>query len=287
MASAGWYPDPSGTPGQVRYFDGNAWTSDVMAAEHAAQPDPGQGGKGGRAGLLVAIVAVVAISLLVWLLVRPGGNRAAFPEDTNSAEPTISAWDETSTPTPTPTPSTTDPSGATRVDCPSSGGDYGDRRDGNRRVGGQLSFESQGWTQGGFYMPFTHDVSAESRQIQFGWHSNLAVGALLKSDGFTDPAASANAMTQCLASSSYFSTYTGHNTLISEPITIDGLPGHRMVTEIYVAVPANVRGDRVTVIVVDTGHDAQLSFFVSAATITNPGNIAEVEAAEKTLEFAG
>ena len=31
MAEAGWYPDPSGTPGQLRYFDGANWTNDVLA----------------------------------------------------------------------------------------------------------------------------------------------------------------------------------------------------------------------------------------------------------------
>lgn len=286
MAGAGWYPDPAGTQGQLRYFNGAQWTNDVRP--DVATPGDDKGGRGrGRGGLLAAIVAVLAVSLVVWFVFRPGGNQATFPEDTNSSEPTISGWDETSTPTPTPTPSTTEPSGATRVDCPNSGGGYGFRRDGNRRVGGQLSFETQGWGEGGFSMPFAHDVSAESRQIQFGWYSNLAVGALLKSDGFTEPAASALAMTQCLATSSYFSTYTGHKTLTSEAITIDGKPGHRMVTEIYVAEPNDVTGDRVTVIVVDTGQGEQLSFFVSAATITNPGNLAEADRAEKTLRVTG
>ncbi|MBO1031506.1 DUF2510 domain-containing protein [Tessaracoccus sp. SD287] len=279
MADAGWYPDPSGAPGQLRYFDGRSWTSQVVA-----QGQDAGGGTAGRGGLVAAIVGVLALSLLVWFLLRPGGGDASgFPEDTNSASPSITGWDETSVPTPTPTPSTTDPSGAARVECPRSGGGYGYRSDGNRRLGGQLSFESRGWSRGGFSMPFAHDVSAERRTIRPGWQSNLAVGALLKADGFDDPARSAKMMTDCFASSSYFRGYTGNKVLTTEAVTIDGKPGHRMVTEIYVSEPADVTGDRVTVIVVDTGHPDQFSFFVSAATITDPENIAEVQQTEQTV----
>jgi TM2 domain-containing membrane protein YozV len=41
---AGWYPDPSGAPGQTRYWDGVQWTQQVQAAQQqpyaapAAQP---------------------------------------------------------------------------------------------------------------------------------------------------------------------------------------------------------------------------------------------------------
>ena len=285
MANPGWYPDPSGAPGQLRYFDGGSWTSQVMA-----QGQDSAGGSSGasRGGVVAVIVGVLAIGLLVWFILRPdGGGAGGFPEDTNSATPSITGWDETSTPTPTPTPSTTDPSGATRVECPSSGGGYGYRSDGSRRLGGQLSFESRGWSQGGFSMPFAHDVSAESRTIRFGWQSNIAVGALLKSDGFDDPARSTKMMTDCFASSSYFRGYTGNKVLSTEAVTIDGKSGHRMVTEIYVSEPADVTGDRVTVIVVDTGDPDQFSFFVSAATITNPENIAEVQQTEQTLRVVG
>lgn len=42
MPSAGWYPDPSGSPGTYRFWDGTAWTEHTYAAgnpwAHAPQP---------------------------------------------------------------------------------------------------------------------------------------------------------------------------------------------------------------------------------------------------------
>jgi Protein of unknown function (DUF2510) len=37
-AAAGWHPDPLGAPGQLRWWDGNAWTSSVQTP---AAPQPG------------------------------------------------------------------------------------------------------------------------------------------------------------------------------------------------------------------------------------------------------
>lgn len=38
---AGWYPDPSGAPGQ-RYYDGVAWSDVAVAAPTTAAPSPGR-----------------------------------------------------------------------------------------------------------------------------------------------------------------------------------------------------------------------------------------------------
>lgn len=48
---AGWYHDPSGPPGQQRYWDGTAWTVHVhSAARPYEQGSPPTGGAGPRAG---------------------------------------------------------------------------------------------------------------------------------------------------------------------------------------------------------------------------------------------
>ena len=41
VSNAGWYPDPSGQPGQFRYWDGSGWSAET--AVHPSGPPPGAG----------------------------------------------------------------------------------------------------------------------------------------------------------------------------------------------------------------------------------------------------
>ncbi|MDK9297683.1 DUF2510 domain-containing protein, partial [Propionibacterium freudenreichii] len=43
MPTPGWYPDPAGTPGLYRYWDGQAWTG-ATTNDPAATPAPGPQG---------------------------------------------------------------------------------------------------------------------------------------------------------------------------------------------------------------------------------------------------
>jgi Protein of unknown function (DUF2510) len=44
---SGWYPDPSGPPGQLKYWDGEQWTSHTAAPRAASSQGPGSAGPGG------------------------------------------------------------------------------------------------------------------------------------------------------------------------------------------------------------------------------------------------
>lgn len=58
-AAAGWYADPSGTHGQLRWWDGAAWTEHVTAA-----PAP-RSGNGLRTGIIiVAVVGAIVLALI-------------------------------------------------------------------------------------------------------------------------------------------------------------------------------------------------------------------------------
>jgi hypothetical protein len=67
---AGWYPDPSGGPGQ-RYWDGQAWRAETP------QPSPGdissppgdQGTRRGRSPALITLVVVLVAVIVVGLVV--------------------------------------------------------------------------------------------------------------------------------------------------------------------------------------------------------------------------
>lgn len=271
MADPGWYPDPSGQPDQVRYFDGSGWTNDV-------RPLPGQGGSpgtspggGGRTGLLVGIAAVVLVSLLLWWFLRPAGG-GSFPEDTNSSEPTITAWDETSTPSsnpPTPTNEPTDTGGAPAA-CPDDTQDRapGQPRDGYYTGGGLGYPEIPGWANSqGWGLDWASNRAGQRDNVTTSWVSIAVVGEIDR-DVFPTPQSATNQLMQCQASSYYYNNFSGRRDLLSEAITIDGKFGWKLVSEVTVSDrPDGIAGDVITIIVLDVGRPGKLAVFCGEAPI--------------------
>lgn len=276
-AAPGWYADPDGTPGRVRYWNGQVWTDQVRASGgYAAGGSSGQAKGIPPVAVILGIIALLLVAaLVVWQVLRSRGSEIGT--DTNSSTPTVSAWNESTSPTPSP-------SGADKVDCPTGTPTLPQRLENGRRIGGGLSFQSRGWEQGGFSMRFTKDVSSERREIMPFWQSNLSVGALAVADGFDEPRKAATMMLQCFATSAYYRALTGVKIVSSEKGALQGHQGYRIVADVLVSDPAAAKGDRVTIYVIDTGNPESLGFFLSAATISDPTNLNEVAETEKTLK---
>jgi hypothetical protein len=66
-AQPGWYPDPSGPPGQQRWWDGTRWTEHLQPAQGAAPPGPAPGAPGaapprsGSSNTLVVVLIVLGV----------------------------------------------------------------------------------------------------------------------------------------------------------------------------------------------------------------------------------
>jgi hypothetical protein len=58
----GWYPDPSGHPGQQRWWDGTRWTEHIQSAP-ATAPPPSPGG-GTSNALKIVLIALGVLTLL-------------------------------------------------------------------------------------------------------------------------------------------------------------------------------------------------------------------------------
>ena len=99
--------------------------------------------------------------------------------------------------------------------------------------------------------------------------ADIAVGALLFEDGFTDLSTSARQTLECYASSGYYSGYTGRKDLVDEETTVDGHQAWHMQSEVYVEMESlpQVDGDVVDIYVVDVGSDDHLGVFISSVTI--------------------
>ncbi|WP_022909629.1 DUF2510 domain-containing protein [Aestuariimicrobium kwangyangense] len=284
MSQPGWYPDPSGQPGQFRFWDGAQW-SQQTTANPAQTPPPGGGQappprrSGGAGRWVLLVVGVLVVALVGFLVVRGlGGRNTTIAEDTNSSTPTVSQWDETSTPTQTPSPTNPESSGGVDVACPEGGGDSGKSAQNGRLTGGSISVVSLGWESGGFSLPWMYDTSSELKQITSTWVSVNAVGALRVADGFEAPEPAARVMMSCFASSGYYRGFTGRTDVVSEAITIDGHQAYHLRSEIFVGDQGpDIKGDVVDVVVVDTGNPESVGVYVNSATIDDSATQAEVD----------
>jgi len=300
MAASGWYPDPSGAPGRFRYWDGSQWMSDTTAdpamnpPSAPAQPSSGKGSKTWIVALVVLalIVAVVAI----WALRGTGGPavHGSATEDTNSSTPTVSAWDETSTPSATPTtpPPTPLPSNGQWVDCPQSSGTAH-----TPQVPGRLSADTlsaptiDGWSTDIVSFPAAYDTHSQYLSYgsaHFGWQSDIMVGLVNKADGFTDMATTATQLMDCWATSEYYQGFTNREDLVAgEAVTVSGHDAWRVESNIHVDDP-DAPGGTVDLVVVDLGPNVDhWGLFMSAVVIGDSDRGAQVDAVRAALTVTG
>lgn len=271
----GWYPDPAGGQGRYRYWDGSAWSQTTTS--NPADPIPVAGGQSrfgsaqqGRnwTWLIIGAAIIALLAMVAWLVFggqRDGGGFSEVPEDTNSATPTVTGWDETSKPTPPPTTQ------ATVVACPTTTvTDQTRPRNDGRIRGGGISFERiSGWDDYDMYLQWVSDYHSQVDDVRPGWVSNVGVGQLNAVDGFTDPQTAARQSMECFASSGYYTGFTHRVDLIGEATTISGFPAWRMRSEVHIESPVmpEIDGDVVDIIVVDLGDPERMGIFVSSVTI--------------------
>jgi len=238
------------------------------------------------------ILGVLALALVAWLAVRSfGGGVQPVADDTNTSSPTISAWDETSSPTPSSaTPSEPTDSGGKPVVCPDHHGasvpDPGER-DG-RYHGGGLSYAAiPGWEgRRGWGVDWAYDRDGQYDEVTSSWVAIAIVGEIDVAD-FSDPQTAARGIMSCLASSYYYKDMTARKDLSSQAVTIDGKTGWKLVSEIHADGHPGVQGDVIQVVVLDIGRPETLSIFVSEAPIGDEDRIVKTEAALASLRVEG
>lgn len=299
MSEPGWYPDPNGTPGRFRYWDGATWSRQT-ASRPGPTPPRSTGRRGGMI-ILGAAVLVVVLGVIIVVTVRQAGlgSRAFTDQDLPSS--TDSGWDDSSpSPSPTPSPSSTPspspspaitpgPSGtstAALTECPhgspSTRADH--PRDG-RMHGGGLSFPHiDGWNDDlqSSEISWAHDVASQGRPVVPGWVTLVAVGELRESDGFTAPKQAAESVMQCLASSDWYEDAVSTTALKSQTRTVDGHRAWWIRSEIRVE-HRPVEGDTVDVIVVDTGHPGSFGLFLGDVALHHPDLLAIMDDTTRRL----
>lgn len=212
-AQPGWYPDPEGSQGQMRYWNGQQW---------APRSEPPR--RGNRTLPVVVGVLVLVVALAATFILWPRSSETA--SDESSARPTGSQWDEglpPASPSASPSPSPQETGGET-VPCPRTAMPGG-RREGNRLHGGGISVEIPDGFDGSSSAPVLQDQIGVLKQYpNSSWGSLAVVGRAPASAGFTDLETTSAQVIECHITSGRFGGYEGHETFRSAGSTIAGRP---------------------------------------------------------------
>lgn len=316
MSQPGWYPDPSGQRGQLRFWDGRAWSQQTRPAAGApggpggmpptSPLGPGQSAqrrRGSRA-LVPVLLGIAAVVIIVAVIIGTGALRPG-PRDITDNPPSysISGFDDGSPsaePTPTePSPSQQDSPTPTETEqsetppppgrpCPRNEREERGQYPADGRVhGGNLSFPEVGgeWRRStsrvASVMSFGYDVDGETMSVTGSWFVQMTVGAVAGADGFTDQKATADAIVSCIATSGFMSGATGRTDIHSKPITISGKQGWTIRSEVRIGErPDGIEGSVFDVVVIDSGVPDGFGFFVAESSI---GHADELAVRDKTL----
>lgn len=280
MARPGWYADPTAPDGR-RYWDGQRWMD-------AAAPK-----KPSSTWLWLGITLVVVASLVVGLILWPSGGNVfgATPEDPRSSKPTGKQWDER-VPSETPSPTPVETGFGESIICPYADSTPNSEVVDGRLSAGGLSIEAPGgkWVEQPAWISWMWDDNSMIRSIAPGWISNVNLGHIRVSDGFSSslPRAAEEFMS-CMASSGMFDGFERRELLRSEDYSVDGRIGWRLTSNIYVTnqLFQGIEGDTVDLVLIPTDDKNRIAVYVTCATIDLADNQAEAQRMLESLRWDG
>lgn len=272
----GWYPDPGGQPGMLRYWDGTSWSEVIRPASDAAgvpggfdptagTPRPGRQpvpspqlrpaatstrqGRGSAGPWLILAAALVALAVVVYLVVR--GVSVFVSGSTPGTNPTTN-----------PCPVQTSPE--TPVAHPNDG----------RVHGGALSYPKLGapWSevQTDSRVPFGRDTAMQSittepnYQTGSNWMASILVSELVAGDGFYSPQEGSEIVVKCLLGVFYGDAKVDRADAVSQAMTLDGKDAWIVETNLSFSIKGlKATGELVIVVIVATSAESSSLFYAS------------------------
>lgn len=265
----GWYPDPGGTPGRYRYWDGATWSDETT--DDPAHPPPLPGGRPQpspprrhRPGAAIGIAALVLVIVVVSAVLIIRHRDATGLTDPDPPSSTMTGWDDSS---PVPTePASPSPSGSAsgRQTCPEGDPARTALHPEDDRVhGGRLSMPAvDGYSdpEPEYRLSWMYDTNGMQQTTEPGWVSIFAVGEVPRTDGFDSLRSAARASMQCAVDTSWYLHFTGSRNIRDEATTVDGHRAWVLSTEVRVDDPnIEAAGDQLTFVVVDDGRSEAYS----------------------------
>ncbi len=289
MSSApipGWYPDPGGAPGQVRHWDGQAWSAQTRPAAGLGSPPGNPRPRTPWLALAVGLALVVALVLFGLPKLFPSAPTTPLrPAD--SASPSVPGWDESPTPSPSPTARATSPSPTPQACAP--GRSRGMAASNPVVAGGVRLARPSGW-EGPFReqrLPFTADAFAYQQALaeRPGWASSVTVGVLDDAVPYAGSEATARAILDCVAVSGgpfYADVTVSLASVDATPVTLGGVRGTQVDGVASFTVPGReLTGSLLRVVVLDTPEGPAV--FFAAAPLDRADHLAVIQKATREL----
>lgn len=272
MPQPGWYADPGGTPGRLRFWDGARWTTDTVdrpaTGSHEPAPPPHRPDPGPprRSPWLTFGPILVILGVLVAINAVFTGLPVAPPAPAPATSPPASApaAGERTLPADAPHPS----GGPTLPECPPPTA--------STLTDGVLSVPvPAGWEVAeGTDDPWQCQAVAY-RRVTDDWITSVTVGAA-PANGAT-PAEYARALWDWNLATGY-----GNGTAVTrvtvgnaEPVTVGGLSGVRLTGTVTVSGLGDVAGDTVQILVLAKGD--RLSSVLTVHTTNDPAAPGEMK----------
>ncbi|MFT4110062.1 DUF2510 domain-containing protein [Propionicimonas sp.] len=291
-SSAGWYPDPGGQPGLYRWWTGSAWTASVTPNPQGTPPPDGPGSaqptagpqaggyQGSRrrstgwwvAGGAALLAVVVAIVLVIQSL---GGSVPGIPDITgngpsSSSTPNICPPASDSTPTATADPNSGWITGG-KLAYPALDSPWETGWD-NRVPWGSLAMIQEVTDQDNY------DGEGHS------WVASILVSDLYVGDGFASTKVAADTVLNCVLGTYYANTVVTPEQISSGQHNVDGHTGWLIETQLSFDIPGlNAKGERVLLLVVQTGDD-DYSLFYASIPDTLPDLVPDARTAMSELQ---
>ncbi len=282
-SQAGWYPDPGGTPGKYRYWDGTRWSAQIRDAPPQAPqappygPTPPEPPRHNRAW---AWWAGAAAALVVLVLLVTWGIRAASRIGPTVNDPSGQASTDICPPPPTETPSP--------VAHPADG----------RVHGGKLSYPqlADPWSipEPEYNLPFSYDASRQQVMVQpnfdglgSDWVASVTIGQLVAGDGFFSPQEGAQIVAQCVVGRFYGDAVVTRNDVTDKAATVDGHDAWVLESQLSFHIDGlQTEGERMILVVVDTG-DGEAGLYYASIPDTVPDLVQPARDAMNQLAVDG
>lgn len=290
VAANGWYPDPGGTPGRYRYWNGTSWSAET--SDDPADPPP-TGGRpvrprrdsersaGTGFGVATLVLVIVVVSAVLIIKRTDDASSIGTRSDADPPVATASGWDDSGPRTESEQRSEQKPGKRTGggVDCPNGRpDDLAPHPADNRVHGGRLSMmQVPGYSAPDveYMLSWMSDTQGTEQLTEPGWQSVFAVGEVARTSGFNTTRDAAHASMACAIESSWYLNFGGRKDIRDEPIVIDGHPGWILTAEILEDNPdIAVDGDQLTFVAVEDGRSGVWSMWCGMVPLGDRKRIA-------------